>query len=161
MRDPVTGAEVSEVPTTFLNNPNLQPEDSRSFSGGFVYTPKFIPGLTLTVDLFDIETTGWINPNPDPEDVLARVAAGNPLPGESATRDANGNLLAMSESYQNSGTQKARGVDFALQYQLQTSFGTFTSVTQVSLPGFLSILLRPRGKGKRAAQQPQPNRFLF
>jgi outer membrane receptor protein involved in Fe transport len=32
----------------------------------------------------------------------------------------------------NGGTQKARGADFALQYQLPTAFGTFTSLTQAT-----------------------------
>jgi outer membrane receptor protein involved in Fe transport len=39
------------LPATLRSNPNLQPEDSRSFSGGIVYTPKSLPSLTLTVDL--------------------------------------------------------------------------------------------------------------
>jgi iron complex outermembrane receptor protein len=46
------------------SNPFLQPEDSTSFTAGIVWTPKFVPGLTLTVDLWDTEQTGqgsfWI-----------------------------------------------------------------------------------------------------
>ncbi|MEO8438896.1 MAG: TonB-dependent receptor, partial [Spartobacteria bacterium] len=38
--DPATDTVISEVPFIVRSNPNLQPEDSRSFSGGFVYTPK-------------------------------------------------------------------------------------------------------------------------
>jgi iron complex outermembrane receptor protein len=131
--DPVQGAFVSEVPTTFLPNPNLQPEDSRNFSAGIVYSPNFVPGLTVTVDLFDIETTGWVNPVPDPTLIVERIAAGRGLPGESVTRDANGNLVALTEvTFVNSGSQKARGADFGIVYQLQTSFGTFTSTTQAT-----------------------------
>ena len=34
--------------------------------------------------------------------------------------------------YQNGGRRRARGVDLGLQYQFQTSFGTFTSLTQAT-----------------------------
>src|SRR5947208_15240112 len=48
--------------TTILNNPNphLGPEDSRNWTGGIVYTPKWIPAgaLALTIDVWDIERTG-------------------------------------------------------------------------------------------------------
>ena len=37
------------------SNPALDPEDSRDFTAGIVYTPKFIPGLTVSVDIYDIE----------------------------------------------------------------------------------------------------------
>src|SRR5207249_10890631 len=50
--------------TTILNNPNphLGPEDSRNWTGGIVYTPKWIRAgaLTLTIDLWDIERTGVV-----------------------------------------------------------------------------------------------------
>lgn len=131
--DPVKGRFLSAVPATLLPNPRLQAEDSRNFTAGIVYSPKFVPGLTITIDLFDIETTGWINPLPNPTDILARVASGNALPFESATRDANGNLLSFTAAQQNTGTQKARGVDLGIVYQRETSFGSFTSNTQVTL----------------------------
>ena len=57
--DPVKDVDV-DVPTVFLPNPDLQPEDSRNFTAGVVYSPKFAPGLTVSIDLFDIETTGQV-----------------------------------------------------------------------------------------------------
>src|SRR5690606_28410456 len=40
------------VPFTFLidGNPDLRPEQSRSFSAGIIFTPQFMPGLRLSVD---------------------------------------------------------------------------------------------------------------
>lgn len=131
--DPVKGVFARQVLITFPPNPNLQPQDSRNFTAGIVYSPKLAPGLTVTIDLFNIETTGWVDPFPNPTEVLARVAAGNPLPFESATRDSEGNLIAFSETFQNTGSQKARGADFGLAYQVQTSVGIFTSTTQATL----------------------------
>ncbi len=129
--DPVKGTVVFEIPTTLRSNPNLQTEDSRSFTGGFVYSPKYLPGLTFTADLFDIESTGRVN-SPDIQDLIFRAAAGRLLPTEEVIRDANGNLTSISLAYQNGGSQKARGIDFSLQYQLPTSVGTFTSLTQAT-----------------------------
>ncbi len=41
-------------------------------------------------------------------------------------------ILFMSKTFINGGAQRSRGVDFGVQYQLQTSFGTFTSLTQAT-----------------------------
>ena len=54
------GAFEPETTTLILSSPNLQPEDSETLSGGFVYTPKFVPGLTISTDLWQIERTGVI-----------------------------------------------------------------------------------------------------
>ena len=94
--DPLNGGQFeSETNTLIVSNPNLQPEDSRSFSGGLVYTPKYVPGLTLTVDLWDIERTGVVAA-PTTDQVLAREATGTLLPGEVVERDAGGFIRALS-----------------------------------------------------------------
>lgn len=148
--DPATHTEVGEIPFIVRSNPYLQPGDSRSFSAGFVYTPKFVQSLTVTVDLFDIESKGRVIV-PDLQNVIDRAFTGHSLPLESVNRDANGEIASIELAYQNSGSQKARGVDFGLQYQVATRFGTFTSITQVTfldsfkfaqLPGEPEIELR-------------------
>ncbi|HSU86506.1 MAG TPA: TonB-dependent receptor, partial [Chthoniobacterales bacterium] len=53
-----------ETTVTGLPNKNLTPEDDRTWTGGFVYTPKWIPpqwgSLTFTADFWDIERTGLV-----------------------------------------------------------------------------------------------------
>jgi iron complex outermembrane receptor protein len=49
-----------EEPVVFTSSPGLQPEDSVSFTAGIVYTPKFVPGLTMSIDLWDTERTGVV-----------------------------------------------------------------------------------------------------
>ena len=129
--DPVTKTPSGEVPFIVRSNPNLQPEDSRSFTGGIVYTPKFLPDLTLTIDLYDIESKGrtFI---PDFQNVVDRSITGQLLPGERVTRDASGEITFMQLSYENAGSQKARGADLGLSYTLHTQFGVFTSLTQAT-----------------------------
>ena len=130
--DPATGGPVSPD-TAFItrSNPNLQPEDSRSFTAGFVYTPKFVQGLTITVDFFDIESKGRVI-IPSIESVINRSVAGRSLPLERVNRDANEEIVSIELAFQNAGSQKARGVDFGIQYQIETRFGIFTWLTQAT-----------------------------
>jgi iron complex outermembrane receptor protein len=124
--DPLKGGLLeSETNTLITSNPNLQPEDSRSFSGGVVYTPKYVPGLNLSVDFWDIERTGVVAA-PLAQQVLDGTAPGI------VERDAGGFITRIILSNQNLGSQEARGYDFGLQYQRPTPWGTFTSITQVT-----------------------------
>jgi outer membrane receptor protein involved in Fe transport len=138
VHDPVTNTDVSDVPFIIRSNPNLQPEDSRNFTAGIVYTPKFVPGLTLTIDLYDIESIGRAT-IPDIQNVIVRSVTGNSLPGEAVIRDPKtGEITRVELAFQNAGSQKARGVDFGLSYQVQTQFGTVTWLTQATyLDSFL------------------------
>src|SRR5207237_10122035 len=112
--------------------PTLSPEDSETFSGGFVWTPKFAPGLTISTDIWQIERTGVVQ-SAFLDAVLAREVAGTLFPGERVERLADGSITRIVVSNRNEAAQKANGVDFGLQYQYQTeSFGTFTSLTQVT-----------------------------
>src|SRR6266480_2590959 len=117
-RDPMRGGFFEpETNTLIQSNPNLQPEDSRSFSAGFVYTPKYVPGLTVSVDFWDTERIGVVAA-PTAQQVLDREASGSLLPGEVVERDPNsGSITRILLSNQNLGSQEARGYDLTLQYQ--------------------------------------------
>ena len=127
----------AEQGVVITSSPVLQPEDSRSFSGGVVYTPKYVPGLTLSVDVWDIERTGVVTQS-QVDDVLQRELNGaggtgqGLLPGEIVQRDVVGNIQRIFTPFVNSGSFKANGIDFGLQYTYPTSFGTFTSYTNAS-----------------------------
>jgi iron complex outermembrane receptor protein len=124
--DPLkNGLLESETNTLITSNPNLQPEDSRSFSGGVVYSPKYVPGLNLSVDFWDIERTGVVSA-PLAQQVLDGTAPGI------VERDAGGFITRIIIANQNFGSQEARGWDFGLYYQRPTPWGTFTSQTQVT-----------------------------
>ena len=126
-----------ETPVVVTSSPALTPEDSRSFSAGVVYTPKFVPGLTLSVDVWDLEETGQVVQSLT-QDVLQRefngLAGTGPglNPGERVERDAAGNIQRIFTPFINSGNTTANGIDFGLQYTYPTSWGTFTSYTNAS-----------------------------
>jgi iron complex outermembrane recepter protein len=130
--DPMKGGAFEpETNTLIISNKNLQPEDSRSFSAGFVYTPKYVPGLNLSVDFWDTERIGVVTA-PLADQVLQRELTGTLLPGEVVERDISGNITRIQTQNQNIGNQESRGFDFTLQYQKQTPWGTFTSLTQAT-----------------------------
>src|SRR6184192_2516172 len=130
--DPMKGGAFEpETNTLIISNRNLQPEDSRTFTAGFVYTPKYVPGLDLSVDFWDTERIGVVTA-PIADQVLQRELTGTLLPGEAVERDIGGNITGILIQNQNIGNQESRGFDFTLQYQKPTPWGTFTSLTQAT-----------------------------
>jgi len=125
---------VTEPETTIVSasNPNLQPEDSRAWTGGVVYTPKWVPWgtLTLSLDLWDIERRGVVAA-PSAQEVVNRFARGALLPGEDVQLDpASGGVNFVRTAFQNAGRENGRGADLGGQYQIQTQYGTFTALSQ-------------------------------
>jgi outer membrane receptor protein involved in Fe transport len=53
--DPLTQFNPGGIQTLSGGNPALQPEASRTYTGGAVFTPSFIPGLTMSVDYYQIK----------------------------------------------------------------------------------------------------------
>ena len=130
--DPKNGGAFEPETTTLVqSSPNLQPEDSETFSGGFVYTPKFVPGLTISTDLWQIERTGVVQ-SAFLDAVLARELAGTLLPGERVERLPDGTITRIVVSNRNEASQKANGIDLGIQYVKETSIGTFTWLTQLT-----------------------------
>jgi iron complex outermembrane receptor protein len=137
---PISGLKLSHDPqkgghfepeTNFLvlSNPNLKPEDSETYSAGFVYTPKYVPGLTCAVDAWGVRREGVIG-SPPADEILARELNGTLLPGEAVERSASGDITRILAPNTNLGFQEANGVDFTLQYQRPLPVGVFTFLTE-------------------------------
>ena len=137
-------------PETNINqipNKNLAPEHDRTWTGGIVYTPKWMQNLvpnstlTLTVDLWDVERTGVVM-FLSPSSIISGYNAGQfgatvspaqpPVIGPTVLFDPAGNYAGVSSPYLNGGRETARGVDLGLQYQIETGFGIFTWLTRVT-----------------------------
>ena len=161
------GAFEPETQTLIQSTPTLQPEDSETFSGGFVYSPKYAPGLTVSTDLWQIERTGVVQ-SAFLDAVLAREAmmilgTGSLLPGErverlpDGTTAFNGTISRIVVSNRNEAAQKANGVDFGIQYVRETPYGTFTSLTQVTYLNSFEIQRTENGPlEQRAGQTTNP-----
>jgi iron complex outermembrane recepter protein len=126
------GGPAGDIPIRVNSNPALEPEDSRNFTAGIVYTPRFVQGLTVSLDIYDIERQGVVF-LPSDLQVLRREMRGRLLPGEMVLRDLETNqVILLTKTYQNNGGERARGIDIGLQYQWQTPWGVFTSLTQAT-----------------------------
>jgi iron complex outermembrane receptor protein len=136
--DPETG--VAQLP-----NRTLGPEHDRTWTGGIVYTPKWIPAkygtLTLTVDFWDVERTG-VNMFLPPSEIIAGYNAGI-FPGTvsparialtvpSVLFDSGGTFAGVSSPYEPRGRMRGNGVDLGLQHQIETSIGAFSLLARWS-----------------------------
>ena len=57
---PTLASSTYSLPIVSGSNPNLEAEKSDSYTVGVVVRPRFIPGLSLTVDYYNIEVNGII-----------------------------------------------------------------------------------------------------
>ena len=137
-------------PETNINqipNKNLAPEHDRTWTGGIVYTPKWMSNLipnstlTVTVDLWDIERTGVVmfeSPQTVIQGFNAGQFGGTVSPAVPSTTvpsvlfDPAGNYAGVSSPYLNGGREQANGVDLGLQLQVETGYGIFTWLTRAT-----------------------------
>jgi iron complex outermembrane recepter protein len=130
-------------------NPDLEPETSDTISYGIVFTPRFAPGLAVSIDYFDI----------DVEDLISSFGAANTLdacykfgddaacsrihrnPGNGALWLGNGNVDDLNI---NIGGLETSGVDLNLNY---TGFdiGSMGSLTFNLTGTFLKELITDPG----------------
>lgn len=149
-----TAATIGTIPqptagqanTTTGGNLALRPEKATSWTVGAVFDPDFVPGLTLSVDYYNIKVTGAIS-NPTTDDVITACfgepsgsgarptynpAAGaatseactiirrNPLTGSLAGDPSD--TPGLYQPLSNLGTIRTSGVDFTAGYQRDLGF---------------------------------------
>jgi outer membrane receptor protein involved in Fe transport len=123
------------LPIISGSNPNLSPETSKSLTIGGVFQPSFVPGLSLSVDYYDIEVTGVIvsltaqaiangcYDQPDLNNPLCAVFTRWRGPGVSPLGFQPGQILENSlvSAPVNFAKRVRRGVDVNLSYRTQLS----------------------------------------
>lgn len=102
-------------------NPNLAPETATTLTYGVAFTPDFIPGLTITVDRFEIELKDVINTVG--RQLKANACYDEGLFCEDLTRGTNANvpgatwvLTAVNDQLINIASYDIKGWDFAVSY---------------------------------------------
>jgi len=103
-------------------NPKLEPEESDSYTVGFVFTPTFFEGFSMTVDYFNIKVEKVIDSLDPTTTVDQCLESGDPLFCGLIQRDSLGTLWAVQgEGYVvstniNLSTWETSGFDFNLNY---------------------------------------------
>jgi iron complex outermembrane recepter protein len=123
-----------QVNSTGGGNVNIKPETSDSFTIGAIFQPAFIPGLTASIDYYNIKVTGAIS-TPTPGDVIAACFGSNvfsPPAGASTSSactsirrsPADGGLSGDPNAFSglpgnlsNAGAIETDGIDLILNYK--------------------------------------------
>jgi outer membrane receptor protein involved in Fe transport len=122
--NPRTGLTDTEVSVSSTGNPNLESEEAESYSFGVVWTPDFVPGLSLSVDYWYVERSGVVDTDYDA--TIGRAEAGTSLPGESVLWNPDDSLLQVNAIFFNTALYETSGIDFEIGYVYQTeNWGIF------------------------------------
>jgi outer membrane receptor protein involved in Fe transport len=125
-----------QIQSTIGGDPNLAPETAKSLTLGVVLQPRMVPGLSATIDYYNIEVTDAIgtatngdiiqgcygagNPTLDPNNPFCQLVRRNPqgrLDGDATTTPG---LIKLNN---NLGTILAEGIDFTVNYRRDIGFG--------------------------------------
>ncbi len=132
-------------------NEDLEVEKSDTFTVGLVATPDFIPGLTFSVDYFNIEVEDFIATVPEALTINNCLETGDEFFCSLINRDpSTGSLFLGNDGFVvattvNTGSLKTTGIDFSASYRFEVGgFGDvrvdylstyLRSVEKVPLPG--------------------------
>ncbi|HBK47637.1 MAG TPA: TonB-dependent receptor [Xanthomonadaceae bacterium] len=113
-------------PFTYTSNPDLQPEKSKSYTFGFVYSPSWVSGLDVSLDWWKIKITDAITEF-SANQILTQCYQYNVSSFcDLITRDSTGLVTNIVIQPMNVGAVRMEGYDLAAHYKLpETSFGQF------------------------------------
>lgn len=113
--DPVVGG-TTQTRFVITGNPNLSPEKARTWTGGIVYEPKWLPGAGFSLDYYNIAVNGVIG-TLTPSIIVANCTAGIASACASIVRNANGSYAFFKVQTENLSALKTSGLDFEARYQ--------------------------------------------
>lgn len=127
----------SQIEGVFGGNPNLTEETADTYTFGAVVTPAAIPGLTLTLDYYDITI----------DDAIAQLGGGvnsildvcynvvqdtSSIYCQAVSRRAGGNVDVVQAQNANIGQLKTSGIDLQWSYGTDVDFGFFEGGSSLS-----------------------------
>lgn len=127
VNDPQQGGARFAVNTVQVGNRGLRQETGNTLVFGAVLKPRFLPGLTVSVDHFDIKISDVISLPTQQQVVDACGLSTCPL----VARGADGIISLVTLPYQNLAKLNTNGEDFELEYT--------TRLHGLGLPGALSV----------------------
>lgn len=127
----------TQIQTVNGGNPNLREETSDTYTAGIVLQPRFLHGFSFTADYYKISIDNYISTAGTTNLIRACYgdATNNFTPYNtsycsSLPRDANSYAITdATNTLQNTGGVKTRGVDFEARYATDLDFGAFGSNT--------------------------------
>jgi iron complex outermembrane receptor protein len=147
--DPLTNYNPGGIQTQSGGNPALVPEASRTYTGGVVLTPSFIPGLTMSVDYYQIKLKNAITTIAGSNLTIANIciASGGTSPfcslyvrpfPYSNTTPANYPSLLKSQKL-NAALAVTEGEDYEIDYGFDTADVWSDLAGMVNLRALLNV----------------------
>ncbi len=112
--------QINQVQTIQGGNPSLKPERSQEWTFGGVVTPRWVPGLSATVDYYSVLVRNSIALANDPLDACETPGAApsglsDPCAGV-VRAPGTGILVSVADPLINFGAENTDGIDFGLSY---------------------------------------------
>jgi len=112
--DPLTNTTPTHGRTQ-SGNPNLKPEEADSLTIGVVMQPSFAPGLSVSVDYWDVDIKDAIQLIGG-SDVITLCYRGYDILCPRITRNSEGVITTVEQGNFNFASQKASGIDIEASY---------------------------------------------
>ncbi|GAB4181985.1 MAG: TonB-dependent receptor [Wenzhouxiangellaceae bacterium] len=116
-----------QVRSFVVGNPNVGPETGETWTLGVAFSPEFAPGLSMTLDYWEVDLSGAITVIAAGNVVSQCVINGDLDRCNDITRFDNGDTDNIITPRENIGGERASGIDFGLNYNRNTAWGLFDS----------------------------------
>jgi iron complex outermembrane receptor protein len=165
--DPKRGGTIQTTSWTLMNggNPNLQPEFAKSQNIGLMFTPRFLPGLSLSVDWWKttkrdaIVRFSFVNVISSPDDFAGYIVRA-PATAEDTARGWLGVYTQITSGPVNVASLNTDGVDFRARYAWKSSnLGQFQFVANGSFTNHFQTRTLPTSALVESAGIGGPNRW--
>jgi outer membrane receptor protein involved in Fe transport len=133
----------SQIRAVYGGNPDLKEETSDTYTFGAVLQPSFAPGLSLTVDYYNIKLKDAILVSGPGATSVRDACFGTPDNGFTPFDTSFCSLIPRNpQTYEvqdllntalNAGSIKTEGVDFELRYSSRLDFGFFDNESRLSV----------------------------
>lgn len=118
LTDPWGNIKDAQILVNRTSDPDLQPEESESYTAGLVYSPNYIDGMSLTLDYWRFKLDNAIA-RMDTQAGLTACFAGDISACKTFNIGADGNLDNLTNALTNVGTQDTSGIDLNLAYNFE------------------------------------------
>jgi iron complex outermembrane receptor protein len=124
---PAGGAQTPTPFNTGAGNDSLQPETALTKTAGFVYSPSFLSGFSMSVDYFDIHVKNRITAVSAGYEITQCYVNGVQSFCDKIKRDPiTGQIVNLSRGNANLGELGTKGFDFGFNYRFpMTAYGRF------------------------------------
>jgi iron complex outermembrane recepter protein len=105
-------------------NPDLQPETGDVFTWGAVYSPEWLPGASVAVDVWKVHLKDTIQ-TLGTQPILNVCFETGALCNLFSRNPSTGDVFLVSDLTQNAGITDTNGVDIGIKYAFDTDYGDF------------------------------------